>query len=260
MEHQQQSAMPIGLCSRRRSVVLFGDSLTQRSYDEGGWGASLSHHLLRRADVYNRGYGGYNTRWALHLLPQLFPAQEGGHWLVTVFFGANDATIPSQAPHVPLDEYEANLKQILNYLKTKAQHVVLIAPPGLNESQRLQFQVEQYKELATGQLERFNATQSKYADACVRVGQEVGAPTLDLRTLQKRADWPELQMDGLHMSRTGQIAIWHELRPLIDSLLGPVQDLPMDYPIGQDMRQEGWKDIIGSHLEQTSICPQTRWK
>ena len=108
--------------------------------------------------------------------------------------------------------------------------MVLIAPPGINEPQRLQFQVAQYKELASGQLERTDATQSEYADACVRIGKEVGVPTLDLRSLKARADWPELQSDGLHMSAAGQKAIWHELRPLVDSLLGPVRPLPPAAP------------------------------
>ena len=31
----------MGLTSRREKVVLFGDSLTQRSMERGGWGESL---------------------------------------------------------------------------------------------------------------------------------------------------------------------------------------------------------------------------
>ena len=35
----------------RPAVMLFGDSLTQRSYEEGGWGASLTHHYARKVDL-----------------------------------------------------------------------------------------------------------------------------------------------------------------------------------------------------------------
>ena len=62
-----------GLLARRASIVLFGDSLTQRGFEDGGWAAALAHHFGRRADVYNRGFGGYNSRWALHVLRELFP-------------------------------------------------------------------------------------------------------------------------------------------------------------------------------------------
>lgn len=47
----------------------------QLASDERGWGAQLGHHYMRRADVINRGYGRYNTRWARHLLPSIFPTE-----------------------------------------------------------------------------------------------------------------------------------------------------------------------------------------
>jgi lysophospholipase L1-like esterase len=58
---------------RHPRIILFGDSITQGSFSVGGWGARLQDHYQRRADVLCRGYSGYNTRWALHLLDDLFP-------------------------------------------------------------------------------------------------------------------------------------------------------------------------------------------
>lgn len=52
-----------GLVGDRATIVLFGDSLTQRGWDDGGWAAAVAHAYQRRADVYNRGLGGYNTRY-----------------------------------------------------------------------------------------------------------------------------------------------------------------------------------------------------
>ena len=100
----------------RSSVVLFGDSLTQRGFEPGGWAAALAHHLGRRADVYNRGYGGYNARWASYLAPALFPDPSGApgrHLLVTVWFGANDAADAGERAHVPLDEFARRLELIV---------------------------------------------------------------------------------------------------------------------------------------------------
>jgi len=110
-----------GLTGERASVVLFGDSLTQRGWGEGGWCSSVAHLFQRRADVYNRGYGGYNSRWARYLLPHLFPLPGGNptskHFLVVVWFGANDAALPSENPHVPLEEYAENVRAILAHVQ-----------------------------------------------------------------------------------------------------------------------------------------------
>jgi hypothetical protein len=57
----------------RPAFVLFGDSITQRGGAVGGWATRLAERYTRRADVVNRGYSGYNTAWATHLLPLVFP-------------------------------------------------------------------------------------------------------------------------------------------------------------------------------------------
>eukprot|EP00798_Chlamydomonas_sp_ICE-L_P021410 gene21410-28368_t len=82
--------------TRRPRFILFGDSLTQLSFDsEGGWGAGLQHAFFRKVDVLNRGFSGYNTRWILNTLDHVFEgASRDNTLLVTVFLGANDAAKP----------------------------------------------------------------------------------------------------------------------------------------------------------------------
>ena len=51
--HARQSAMPAAANDqppllRRPAVLLFGDSLTERCFEEGGWGAALAHHFARK--------------------------------------------------------------------------------------------------------------------------------------------------------------------------------------------------------------------
>merc|ERR1740139_1438883 len=97
------------LLKTRPSVVLFGDSITEQGFgsidgsDIIGWGSLLSSVYSRRADVFNRGFSGYNSRHGLDVLPKLLPeittssslSKDDGHntlfW--TIFFGANDATL-----------------------------------------------------------------------------------------------------------------------------------------------------------------------
>ena len=81
----------------RPAFVLFGDSITQKSFGPGGWAAVLADAYQRRVDVINRGYSGYNTRWAAPLLNHLFPEEISGQVeLATVFFGANDSALPDR--------------------------------------------------------------------------------------------------------------------------------------------------------------------
>lgn len=139
----------------RPKIYLFGDSITEESFDDGGWGASLAHifsrtvlkfftlfvpfvsllvllkirggSLIFQVDVVLRGYSGYNTRWALKVVERVFdpPVESGGDGgaqplAVTVFFGANDACLPDRCSawqHVPLPEYKQNLHAIFSFFK-----------------------------------------------------------------------------------------------------------------------------------------------
>ena len=49
-----------------------------------------------QVDVINRGYSGYNTRWATHLLKKVFPVGQQKVAFVTLFWGANDAALPDR--------------------------------------------------------------------------------------------------------------------------------------------------------------------
>ena len=85
-------------------------------------------YLIVQVDVIIRGYSGYNTRWALHLLPDVFPptaTSEASPYsayppaVVTVSFGANDAALPDRTSgkqHVPIPEYKRNLQAIVDHL------------------------------------------------------------------------------------------------------------------------------------------------
>ena len=103
----------------RPSIVLFGDSITEEAFGEGGWGASLANHYSRSADVVLRGY---NTRWEARVAARAVASIAGAVSAVTVFFGANDAALPDRRcalQHVLLAEYKDNLRAICALLKVK---------------------------------------------------------------------------------------------------------------------------------------------
>jgi hypothetical protein len=51
--------------------------------------ACLAHHYTRKADVINRGFSGYNTRWMSLVAPLLFEGDLRLHppALVTIWLG-----------------------------------------------------------------------------------------------------------------------------------------------------------------------------
>ena len=87
----------------RPVVLLVGDSLVQRSFEPGGWGARLVGDYARSADVVLRGYSGYNTRWVKDLMkrrPGLFPPSEHVALLVVLLVRAPRLPCPER----PRDE------------------------------------------------------------------------------------------------------------------------------------------------------------
>ena len=98
LEAASTCALLTTMAMMRPTFVGFGDSITQRGFAPGGWLSLLADTYVRRADVVNRGYSGYNSRWALPLLDRAFPlgAAAAPPALATVWFGANDAALPDR--------------------------------------------------------------------------------------------------------------------------------------------------------------------
>lgn len=108
----------------RPVILLLGDSLTQQGFGMNGgagWASLLANAYSRSADVLNRGYSGYNSRHVSRIVDSLFSTNEqllGTEILFcTVFLGANDAALPGERQHVPIDVYEANLGTIVTSIR-----------------------------------------------------------------------------------------------------------------------------------------------
>ncbi len=239
---------------RRNKIVLLGDSITQLSFSASlsGWGTHVADVYQRRCDVYNRGMSGYNTDWYLQYL-----STEEGHYdvfgttnmanyksdgshgneesdvkLVTIFFGANDASCPNLNPrhHVPVPRFKANLKSIVDLCRKnfgESLRIILITPPPVHHESRLKFQKDRWGDKATGELERNMDLASKYAAAVGDVAKELDLPSLNLfQSMQDAVPnnndgeelWSKFLNDGLHLSREGNIFVGQALQKLIDEV------------------------------------------
>ncbi|ORZ17646.1 SGNH hydrolase-type esterase domain-containing protein [Absidia repens] len=200
-------------------VVLFGDSITQMSFDPSlfGFGANLASAYQRKMDVLNRGFSGYNTDWALPIFRQLLPKVEDQHKqaarieLMTIFFGANDAAHLPSFQHVPLDRFKTNLATMIKTVKdptspyyNPALRLVLITQPPLNESQWKQRCDEN-----GNPMDRSSEQAQIYAAAVKQIGQEHDTVVVDLWTkvMEMAAENPnglsDYLFDGLHLNSNG---------------------------------------------------------
>ncbi len=189
----------------------------------------MADRYQRRADVLNRGYSGYNTDWFLRLAStnegrsDLFDHENV--MLVTLFFGANDASDPmlNGRQHVPLGGYEANMRDIVALTRSNFGEdvgIILISPPPVCHDGRLRFQREAYGDGATGKLERTLELSGAYARGAARVANEMGVPFLDLWTgMQERENWRDFLSDGLHFSALGNEFVGKAVLDTIDRCL-----------------------------------------
>jgi len=131
----------ICLKNERRRILLIGDSITQRSFSivDQGWGAGLADWYTRTADVINRGYSGYNSRWLRSMISDIVPEGDINNnniILTTIFLGANDAVDSNAQQYVPVDEYKDNLIYIIHHLKRINPNmiIIVITPPIVDNS------------------------------------------------------------------------------------------------------------------------------
>lgn len=218
--------------------MLFGDSITEQSFRLGGWGAALADTYSRKADIVVRGYGGYNTRWALFLLHYLFPLGSSTPPVVaTVFLGANDAALSgrtSERQHVPLEEYKENLKKIVHHLKecSPKMLIVLITPPPIDEEGRKEFARSLYGDKAMELPERTNVVTGTYAKQCVELAKELGLPSINLWSKMQETDgWQKKFLsDGLHLTPDGNAVVHQEVARVLSERWVSAPDLPYDFP------------------------------
>ncbi|KAI3906614.1 hypothetical protein MKW98_009522 [Papaver atlanticum] len=195
---------------QRPQFVLFGSSIVQLSYRNGGWGAVLADIYSRKADILLRGYNGWNSRLALQVVNQVFPKDAAVQpSLVIVYFGGNDSVAPHPTclgPHVPLSEYIDNMRKIAIHLKSLSEEtrIIYLSPPPMND--------EKYRESKSEQV-RTNENCQIYSEACKSLCKEMGLKFVDLwSAIQKMDDWKNTSFtDGVHLSSEGSKVVVEEI-------------------------------------------------
>ncbi|XP_047943709.1 GDSL esterase/lipase CPRD49-like [Salvia hispanica] len=198
----------------RPLFVLFGSSIVQHSYSNGGWGAVLSDIYARKADIILRGYFGWNSRRAAKILDLVFPKDAPVQpSLIIVYFGGNDSMGPHSSglgPHVPLPEYIQNMRTIANHLKSLSDNtrIIFLSCPPVNEVKLAESTSTYFSELV-----RTNELCRMYSEACIELCKEMDVKVVDLFTaIQKRENWMETCFtDGVHLSEEGSKVVVEQI-------------------------------------------------
>ncbi|MED6126063.1 GDSL esterase/lipase wdl1 [Stylosanthes scabra] len=164
-----------------------------------------------------RGYPGWNSRRAVQVLDQVFPKNATKQpSLVIVYFGGNDSVIPNQyglGPHVPLQEYMQNMRNIALHIKSlsKKTRIIFLSAPPINEEQIVG------NRDAEGNLIRTNEGCRVYSEACLSLCREMNIKAIDLwSAIQQRKDWLEVSfIDGIHLTCEGSKIVVKEILKIL---------------------------------------------
>lgn len=233
-------------------LFLFGDSITRNSIkvssqgESPGWSALLREEYADRVEVFVRGYNGYNTRWALRILPRLLtpltaPTATLFVRAVLICFGANDAVRPIDAQHVPLDEYKRNLAKLVTFVRAlpTSPLPILMTPPPISVSRQVTDERRNMDRTAT------------YALACVETGRRLEVPVVDLHAaMLTRAESIDdgvesFVSDGLHLSDAGNHLVFELLKEVF------AECVPEISPDSLSALCPDWKDIDLSDIAKS---------
>jgi len=119
--------------------ILFGDSLTELSSDPSldfALAPALQHSYFRKVQVITRGYGGYNSEHARHLIEPILDFESAGGFyrirLMTIFFGTNDTSEMSYQ-QLSIERYQENVQFLVQVAADRRIPVIVIGPGPIDE-------------------------------------------------------------------------------------------------------------------------------
>ncbi|KAI0328125.1 SGNH hydrolase [Cubamyces sp. BRFM 1775] len=211
------------------AIMLLGDSITQGGFENNGFAARLANAYMRKMDVVNRGYSGYNTNWIIPVFEQCFATQhEQQHVpkvrILTIWFGANDAALPPSPQHVPLEQYQSNLAKLIRTVRSPDSpryspetRIILLTPPPVDPTRWARTLEETVEVGLRGLFQRTFEVTRQYAEAARDVGARESVPVVDVWTGiweaagRDMGRLGEYLYDGLHLNEKGYAVVYDAL-------------------------------------------------
>jgi len=236
----------------RAKILCLGDSITEQGWGTKGglgWVSLLSNAYSRKADVCNRGFGGYTTRTLAPIAARLLdesPPSSPSFLLVTLFLGANDSNSQPEQ-HVPLEEYCTRLTGLVKAAAAVSKCVLCIAPgpvdnrrwPSRSNAAVAAYNAAAFVACAAARLEGCGATilfASLYAEATATSPVPPFAAVAEGSDITPAGKPPAQYLDhlsdGLHLSSWGNQSLFHLILKTIEAGCPEVlpHALPYDFP------------------------------
>lgn len=210
---------------RYQQLALIGDSITEFSTQfPHGLHTYLNNEYVKRLDVINRGYSGYNTRILRAAYKDITESLDSTLAAAVLFIGTNDSVLPGELQHVPIAEFKENMLFFIENLQKVTDRIVLITPAYISEA------------LWPG---RTNEFMDQYIEAIEIIGKDKNIPVINLKKVMKEN--PDLLLDGLHFNDDG-------FKAFVPKVLDALATLDLD-PEKLKYKLPYWRDLADKPLD-----------
>ena len=188
-----------------KSIIAFGDSITFGRFDEskGGWVARLKKYYEDQDiyhAVYNQGVPGDNSKGLLQridveCISRARYVWDGDKHVILIAIGINDSRgfeTPDNLD-VPPDEYEKNVRQIIEIAKKHSKEIAIIGITPVDEKITNPFENTYFT----------NARIEEYNKILKTIAEENKIPFIDVYNEMKNQDYTKLLADGVHPNSKG---------------------------------------------------------
>lgn len=212
---------------------------------------------IRKVDVLNRGFSGYNTDHGRVILPKILQIENTDNSRVkfmTIFLGTNDALNTVQ--HVPIERYRDNLVSMVKEVLRHDIKVILIGP-GLHDPNLCRIERAKKGEPLEKNLTSC-ANNKVYSETMRSVAVKFNVPFIDLWTsFQEWGGWSEMQLinetahlgdllvDGVHYSPKAYEILYEKV---IETICIHYPELT---PENLTTKLSLWRSIDPENIEQT---------
>merc|ERR1711874_338022 len=201
--------------------------------------------FVRKVDVVNRGFSGYNTRMLASVLPHV--GSEGADLAaVVLLMGANDSNDENINPRqaVPLDEFRNKMRDIVEYfvrVGVERRKIVVVSPPPVDVERWHAYLKERDGEANVPVCPKSQENTKQFAEGCRTVAVETGVSFVPLYdAIMSRLSLEEGLSDGPHLSKSGNKLLYELLEPLLEERLSHL-----------DIRFPDWKEMDNSDTDKS---------
>lgn len=197
-----------------KSIIAFGDSITFGRFDNsrGGWVGRLKEYFESKDiyhAIYNQGVPGDTTRGLLkridtECIPRAKYVWPEDKHIILIGIGINDTRALKTPDNIEVrpDEFEKNIRQIIEIAKKHSKEIAVVGITPLDESVTRPFEDTYFT----------NARVEEYNELLKAVSKENDILFIDIYTELIGEEYTELLADGLHPNPEGYDFIYNIIK------------------------------------------------